>query len=164
VGLLNIGHEDSKGGDQVKLAAQLLRNNALLNFVGFVEGDAIYQGGADVVVCDGWVGNVALKTSEGMARFVSHLVDDAFNKSPMTRVAGLVASPILNSLRKRLEPQHYNGAGLLGLNGVVIKSHGRANDEGFYHAITEAMRMVDQDVPGTIGSSIESVMDGYQQQ
>jgi glycerol-3-phosphate acyltransferase PlsX len=161
VGLLNIGHEESKGGDQVKLAAELLKSNEMLNFVGFVEGDAIYQGDADVVVCDGWVGNVALKTSEGLARFASHLIEDAFNKSLLTRAAGLVASPVLNGLKKHLEPQQYNGAGLLGLNSVVVKSHGQADDEGFYHALTEAMHMVDQDVPGLIGSRIESIMEGY---
>ena len=161
VGLLNIGHEESKGGDQVQLAAGLLKSNEMLNFIGFVEGDAIYQGDADVVVCDGWVGNVALKTSEGLARFVSHLIKDAFNKNPLTRAAGLVASPVLEGLKKHLEPQQYNGAGLLGLNSVVVKSHGQANDEGFYHALTEAMLMVEQDVPGLIGSRIESIMDGF---
>lgn len=163
VGLLNIGQEESKGGAQVRLAAELLKTNELLNFVGFVEGDAIYQGEADVIVCDGWVGNIALKTSEGLARFVSHLIQDAFSKNPMTRAAGLIVSPILDGLRKHLEPQQYNGAGLLGLNSVVVKSHGQANDEGFYHALTEAMLMVDQDVPGLIGSRIEGIMEGYQQ-
>ena len=136
--------------------------NELLNFVGFVEGDAIHQGGADVVVCDGWVGNIALKTSESLASLVSNLIQHAFKRNAATRAAGLMVAPILNDLKQHLDPQQYNGAGLLGLNGIVVKSHGKANDKGVYHAISEAMRLVKQDVPGQIRSRIRGIMDGYQ--
>ncbi len=161
VGLLNIGEEESKGGAEVKLAAELLKSNPKINYVGYIEGDGIYQGLADVVVCDGWVGNIALKTSEGLARFISQLIKEAFEATIMSRTAGLIAWPILEKLHEDLNPQLYNGASLLGLNGVVVKSHGHANDEGFYHAVVEAIGMVNQSVPAIIGEKIGEIMQDF---
>jgi len=162
VGLLNIGEEEIKGSIQVKLAAELLKNNPLVNYIGYIEGDGIYKGSADVVVCDGWVGNIALKTSEGLARFVSQIITQAFDSSLMSKAAGFVASPVLEKLRDRLNPQLYNGASLLGLNGIVVKSHGHADDAGFYNALLESMRMIDSNVPGLISDRIEDMMFGFQ--
>src|SRR3990167_5320599 len=108
--LLNIGHEDIKGNEQVKQIAQLLANSKLINYGGFVEGDQIYAGDADVVVCDGFVGNVALKTTEGVAKFIGKLLKEAFEHNWTTQLVGLMARPVLMSLVKRIDPDHYNGA------------------------------------------------------
>lgn len=161
VGLLNIGEEAIKGGEQVNIAAGLLKGNAHLNFIGFVEGDAIYQSGADVIVCDGWVGNVALKTSEGLAKFVAHLINDAFEQNIATRAAALIANPVLNRVRRKLEPEQYNGATMLGLQGVVVKSHGNTTEGGFYNAIEVAMREAEQDVPNLMARRLDEILDAY---
>ncbi len=154
VGLLNIGQEEGKGEEAVREAAEMLRANAGINFIGFVEGDGIYQSDADVLVCDGWVGNVALKTSEGLARFVAHMINQAFRKDFTTRAAALVFEPVLRSLEKTLSPENYNGATLLGLTGIVVKSHGSANETGFFHAIEETRRCVEQGIPALLGERI----------
>lgn len=158
VGLLNIGEEDIKGESTVRTAAQLLKQNERINFIGFVEGDGIYQSEADVLVCDGWVGNVALKTSEGLARFVSQMIEQAFAQNLMTRSAAIVAGPVLNKLKHSLSTENYNGATLLGLNNVVVKSHGNSTARGFVAAIREAMRCVDQDIPGLLRAKLDDVL------
>ena len=132
VGLLNIGAEDIKGNDAVKQAAELLRNSGL-NFFGNVEGDDIYKGTTDVVVCDGFVGNVALKASEGVARMMAAALRQEFTRSPLRRLAALAALPVLSAFRRRMDPGRYNGASLLGLRGIVIKSHGSADAFAFRH-------------------------------
>ncbi len=160
IGLLNIGEEDIKGNEQVKQAAALLTEAAArhgLNYIGFVEGDDVYVGGADVVVCDGFVGNVALKTSEGVARMISHYMKQEFRRNPLTRLAGLAALPVLRSFRRRIDPRRYNGASLLGLKGIVIKSHGGADALAFGSAIGIARSAVDQDLPGLIRSRLEEL-------
>ncbi len=134
VGLLNIGAEAIKGNQVVKQAAELLRASEL-NFVGNVEGDGIYGGEVDVVVCDGFVGNVALKASEGLARMVERFLREEFTRSPLRRLAAAVARPALTAFWRRLDPRRYNGATLLGLRGVVVKSHGSADVVAFGHAI-----------------------------
>lgn len=134
VGLLNIGEEVIKGNDVVKQAAELLRNSSL-NFRGNVEGNDIYKGTTDVVVCDGFVGNVALKTSEGLAQMLGDFVKEEFTRNAFTRVMALIASPVLNRFRKRVDHRRYNGASLLGLRGIVIKSHGSADAYAFEWAI-----------------------------
>lgn len=149
VGLLNIGEEAIKGNDQVKEAARLLADSDL-NYVGFVEGDDIYKGTVDVVVCDGFVGNVALKTSEGVAKMISHYMGQAFRRNTLTRLAGLVALPVLKSFRARIDPRAYNGASLVGLRGIVIKSHGGADAFAFANAIREAAVEVKKNVPERI--------------
>lgn len=158
VGLLNIGEEEIKGEGAIQVAAQLLKAHSRINFIGFVEGDGIYLSDADVLVCDGWVGNVALKTSEGLARFVSHMISDAFKRNTTARVAGAVAHPVLNQLRDQLSPENYNGATLLGLNGVVVKSHGRSTSVGFYNAIRVAMHEAEQDIPSLLKAEISKML------
>lgn len=150
VGLLNIGAEAIKGNEQVKLAAVLLAADAQINYVGYIEGDGIFSGRADVVVCDGFVGNVALKVCEGTARLVRDKIRAAFASSVRARLLGAVAQPVLNELRDELDPQRYNGAALLGLQGVVVKSHGDSTALSFEHAIGVAVRAVQNDLVGSI--------------
>jgi glycerol-3-phosphate acyltransferase PlsX len=138
VGLLNIGEEEIKGNEVVKRAAELLRASGL-NFYGNVEGDDIYKGTTDVVVCDGFVGNVALKASEGIIRMVGDYLREEFHRNALTRLAGMFAKPVLNAFRRRVDPRHYNGATLLGLRGIVIKSHGSADRLAFCVAIGRAV-------------------------
>lgn len=157
IGLLNIGEEDIKGNESVKRAAELLRASGL-NYCGFVEGDEIYTGDMDVVVCDGFVGNVALKTSEGLARMISHFIKQEFRRNVFTKFAGLVALSVLHAFRDRVDPRRYNGATLIGLNGTVIKSHGGADVFAFEHAITEAVTEVRNRVPQRIGSELASLL------
>ncbi len=157
VGLLNIGEEEIKGNERVKEAARLLMESDI-NYVGFVEGDDIYRGTVDVVVCDGFVGNVALKTSEGVARMITAFMKQEFTRNPMTRLAGLLARPVLRALRDRIDPRRYNGASFIGLQGIVIKSHGSADTLSFSQAIREAMVEVEKDVPQRIGSQLESLL------
>lgn len=145
VGLLNIGSEEIKGNEQVKKAAEILKNSRI-NYIGYVEGDAIYQGVADVVVCDGFVGNVALKVTEGVAKLVGHYIKLAFNRNWFSRLSGLAALHILKRIRKQMDPAHYNGASLVGLKGIVIKSHGSANDLAFKNAINEAVLEVKKNI------------------
>jgi glycerol-3-phosphate acyltransferase PlsX len=137
VGLLNIGEEVIKGNDVVKRAAELLRVSPL-NFYGNVEGDDIYKGTTDVVVCDGFVGNVALKTSEGLARLLAGMVKEEFTRDWYSKVLALIAYPVLSRFKHRVDPRRYNGASLLGLRGVVIKSHGSADAFAFQCAIRRA--------------------------
>jgi glycerol-3-phosphate acyltransferase PlsX len=138
VGLLNIGEEDIKGNEVVKKAAELLRLSHL-NFYGNVEGDDIYKGTVDVVVCDGFVGNVALKASEGLAQMMGTFIKQEFNRNWMTRLAAVMASPVLGAFKKRVDHRRYNGASLLGLKGVVVKSHGSADSFAFQFAIERAV-------------------------
>ncbi|MFN7086779.1 MAG: phosphate acyltransferase PlsX [Burkholderiales bacterium] len=138
VGLLNIGEEDIKGNEVVKNAAALLRASGL-NFYGNIEGDDIYKGTTDVVVCDGFVGNVALKTSEGLAQMLATYLREEFRRNPFTRLAGLIALPVLNAFKRRVDHRCYNGASLLGLRGIVIKSHGSADAYAFGFAIQRAV-------------------------
>lgn len=157
IGLLNIGQEEIKGNENVKEAGRLLTNSNI-NYVGFVEGDDIYKGVVDVVVCDGFVGNVALKTTEGVAKMIGHYVKQEFNKSIWTRLAGLIALPVLNSLRKKIDPRRYNGASLLGLKGIVIKSHGSADVISFAQAIKEAIIEVRKNVPTRISDQLATLL------
>ena len=138
VGLLNIGSEDIKGNEVVKQAAELLRASHL-NFYGNVEGDDIFKGTVDVVVCDGFVGNVALKTTEGLAHMMGKFLTQEFKKSWLTKIMALGAMPVLKAFKKRLDPRLYNGASFLGLRGIVVKSHGGADTIAFYNAIHVAI-------------------------
>ena len=138
VGLLNIGAEDIKGNEQVKAAAELMRASDL-NFHGYVEGDDIYKGTTDIVVCDGFVGNVALKTSEGLAQMLATYLREEFGRNVVTRLAGLLALPVINAFKSRVDHRRYNGASLLGLRGVVVKSHGSADAFAFEFAIRRAV-------------------------
>ncbi len=150
IGLLNVGHEHSKGHPVVREAAELMAGDKSLNFQGFVEGDAIYKGGFDVVVCDGFVGNVALKCSEGVARMIGTLMRQSLAGSFTGKLAALLGRSALRKLQERIDPARYNGASFLGLNGVVVKSHGGSSQRGFERAIEVAMDEAARDVPGLI--------------
>ncbi|MBA2351977.1 MAG: phosphate acyltransferase PlsX [Burkholderiales bacterium] len=145
IGLLNIGHEAIKGNEVVKQAAELLRDSGL-NFYGNIEGDDIYKGTTDVVVCDGFVGNVALKASEGLAKMLASYLRQEFRRNVFTRLAGLAALPVINAFKHRVDPRRYNGASLLGLRGIVVKSHGSADEMSFEIAIGRAADEVRNDV------------------
>ncbi len=149
VGLLNIGVEDIKGNDTVKQAAELLRGSGL-NFYGNVEGDDIYKGTTDVVVCDGFVGNSVLKASEGVAKMLLGFLKAEFTRNPWRMAVAWMATPVFNALRARMDPARYNGASLLGLKGIVIKSHGGADVEAFVHALESAVEEVRNAVPQRI--------------
>ena len=137
VGLLNIGEEDIKGNEVVKQAGELFKQSDL-NFFGNVEGDDIYKGTTDIVVCDGFVGNVLLKTSEGLAHMLATFLREEFSRNPFRKIAALFAIPALNGFKKRVDPRRYNGASLLGLRGIVVKSHGSADQMAFAKAIERA--------------------------
>ncbi len=154
--LLNIGVEDIKGNETVKKASELFRQSGL-NYGGYVEGDEIFTGTSDVVVCDGFVGNVAMKASEGLARMIAQLMREAFTRNVFARMAGLIAMPAMRSFRKRVDPRRYNGASLVGLNGIVIKSHGSADSYGFQNAIRVAVAAIRNQVPQIMGSRISSM-------
>ena len=159
VGLLNIGEEDMKGNDVVKEAAELLKASGL-NFHGNVEGDDIYKGTTDVIVCDGFVGNVALKTSEGLARMLASYLREEFTRTLFTRVLALFAMPVLNGFKRRVDPRRYNGASLLGLRGIVVKSHGSADEFSFGQAISRAYEEARGNLTDVIAARIEALQVG----
>jgi glycerol-3-phosphate acyltransferase PlsX len=155
IGLLNIGEEEIKGNEVVKQAAELLRDSGL-NFYGNIEGNDIYRGTTDVVVCDGFVGNVALKTSEGVAQMLSTYLREEFRRNLLTKIAGVIALPVINAFKRRVDHRQYNGASLLGLRGIVIKSHGSADSYAFGFAIARA---VDEVRGGMLRHISESVAE-----
>jgi len=159
VGLLNIGHEATKGNAQVKKAHAHLEANAPVNYIGFVEGDDIYNGSVDVVVCDGFVGNISLKTSEGVAKMISHFMKEEFTKGLYNKIAAMIAMPVLKAFRKRIDPREYNGASMLGLNGIVIKSHGGADIHGYANAIEIALIEIKKSVPQHIRTRMEPLLE-----
>jgi len=150
-----MGSEEIKGSESIKRASQLI-GESRLNYYGFVEGDDIFKGTVNVIVTDGFVGNVSLKTGEGLAALVNHVLRSEFKRNWLTRLAGLCALPVLQSIRRRLDPRRHNGASLLGLNGIVIKSHGSADAESFFNAIKIAAIEIENNVPQRISSAIEN--------
>ncbi len=161
VGLLNVGEEDIKGNDVVKKTAELLRadhERGLLNFYGNVEGHDIFQGTTDIVVCDGFVGNVTLKAAEGMGRFVKSTLTEAFKSSPLNMLGALLARGALKSISRTMNPSNYNGGSLLGLRGIVIKSHGSADKYSYEWAIRRAFDAAKNDVLARITSSLAELM------
>ena len=154
IGLLNIGSEEIKGNDVVKKASELLKNSHL-NFYGNVEGNDIFKGTTDVVVCDGFVGNVALKTTEGLAQMMGKFLLEEFNRNWLTKIMGLFSIPVLKAFKKRLDPRRYNGASFLGLNGIVIKSHGGTDAFGFRYAIETAIEEVDNKIIENIKKQLD---------
>lgn len=159
VALLNIGEEDIKGNEVIKLATPLIAECEAINYVGYIESNQILKSKVDVIVCDGFVGNVALKATEGTGKYISDVMRAEFNRNILTRFLGLLAYPVMNKARKRLDPSRYNGATLLGLEGIVVKSHGNANVLGFEHAIEEAIAEVEQDVIVKIKHQLTSLLD-----
>ncbi|MFQ3208890.1 MAG: glycerol-3-phosphate acyltransferase PlsX [Colwellia sp.] len=155
VALLNMGEESIKGSDHIKLAALELSENKEINYIGFIEGSDIFSNKADVIVCDGFVGNVALKTCEGVARLVYQKSKAAFSASLLAKLFGSLLKPSFKKLFKTMNPDQYNGASLIGLRGIVVKSHGNANSSAFLSAIEEAVKEVERQVPEKIKISFE---------
>ena len=158
IALLNVGTEDIKGNQQVKLAASLLQQAPGLNYSGFIEGDGLYRGEADVVVCDGFVGNILLKSSEGLAAMISARIEALFSSGPGARLVGALAMPLLRRLRADLAPARHNGASFLGLQGIVVKSHGAAGEEGFRSAIRRAFTEVEENLPQRLYGRLEDLL------
>jgi len=158
VGLLNIGSEAMKGNAQVKAADEYLAD-VPLNYIGFVEGDDIYSDKVDVVVCDGFVGNISLKTAEGVAKLISDYMKEEFKRGLYNKLAALIALPVLNAFKKRIDPRAYNGASLLGLKGIVIKSHGGADVDAYTNAIEIAVLEVQKSVPQQIQEHIQPLLE-----
>jgi fatty acid/phospholipid synthesis protein PlsX len=157
VGLLNVGEEPEKGGKMQLEAFGLLRAARDINFHGNVEGDDIYKGTVDVVVCDGFVGNSVLKASEGVATMIVAFLRQEFSRNPWRKLSALIAMPVLKALRARMDPGHYNGASLLGLKDVVIKSHGSADRYAFGQALRRAVEEVRNDVVRRISDRMAGV-------
>jgi glycerol-3-phosphate acyltransferase PlsX len=156
VGLLNIGSEEIKGNDVVKRAGELLRASSL-NFYGNVEGDDIYKGTTDIVVCDGFAGNVALKTSEGLAKMLGDFLKEEYTRNVLTRLAAVVSYPVIKRFRRRVDARRYNGAALLGLRGIVVKSHGSADRLAFATALKRAASEASHGLIERIGEEIARV-------
>lgn len=157
VALLNIGEEEIKGNDRVKQTAVLLEQSSL-NYRGFAEGNDIFSGVFDVIVCDGFVGNVALKASEGVASMLLQFAKEEFQRNLWTKFSALLATPALKRLQRRVDPRRYNGASFLGLRGTVVKSHGGADALAFGRAIDEAVLQVRQEVPERISAKLEQIL------
>lgn len=156
IGLLNIGEEEIKGNEVVKEAAELLRESGL-NFHGNIEGTDIYRGTTDVIVCDGFVGNVALKTSEGLAQMLAMYLRQEFGRNLFTRLSGAMALPVINAFRQRVDHRRYNGASLLGLKGIVVKSHGSADSFALRFALLRAYEEARNHVLQGIGERMTSI-------
>jgi glycerol-3-phosphate acyltransferase PlsX len=158
IALLNMGVEDIKGSDHIKQTAMQLTNNDDINYVGFIEGSDIFSNKADVIVCDGFVGNIALKTCEGVARLVYEKSKAFFQQNGqynvLAKVLGFLLRPTLKKLFKSLNPDQYNGASLIGLRGIVVKSHGNANSKAFFAAIIEAAKEVERQIPQRIKTKL----------
>lgn len=154
IGLLNIGVEEIKGNDQVKRTAHMLAECEVMNYVGYVEGDQFYSGEVDLVVCDGFVGNTTLKASEGLAKLMLTVLKESFQQNTLTKIIGLMARPALSHLKNRMDPARYNGASMLGLNGIVVKSHGGASEFAFKFAIDEAVLQVKNNVVDLVRDQI----------
>lgn len=160
VALINIGQEEMKGNEQVRQTAALFEASPHINYTGFIEGDAIFKGVADVVVCDGFVGNVMLKSCEGIMKFFSRTLKEEFKRNWLTKLSALCAYPVLSRVKNRFDPRHYNGASFLGLNGIVIKSHGGADQVAFAAALKEAMIEVDKKIPERIRDQVSHLLSG----
>lgn len=158
VKLLNIGAEEIKGNENIKEAARLLSESPFIHYTGYIEGNHLYSGTADLIVADGFVGNVALKTTEGVAILIGKLMKQAFIENTFTKIVGLFAKPILKKIAKRIDPARYNGATLLGLKGIVVKSHGSASILGFSRAIEEAINEVEKNIPERIRNEVEKIL------
>ena len=156
IALLNIGTEAGKGTDIIKSAQNLLQHDSRLNFSGFIEANKIFSGDVDVIVCDGFHGNIALKTSEGTARFIAKKIQTLFNRHWLARIAAIIIFPILKQLRTELDPSMYNGASFLGLQKVLVKSHGNANKKAFIQALVVAREQVIQNIPARIQQELQN--------
>ena len=157
IALLNVGHEEHKGTAIVREAAQLLQQTESVHYVGFVEGNEIFTDKADVVVCDGFSGNITIKTSAGVVRVIEQMLKQSASSSFFSRLLGLLASPLLSKLRSQIDPAQFNGASVLGLQGIIVKSHGHAHSTAFFFAIEQALKEVIHCVPSLIARRMEAL-------
>jgi phosphate acyltransferase len=157
VALLNIGEEEHKGTEQIRIAARLMENYDALQYVGYIEGNELFSGKADVIVCDGFSGNLSIKTSEGVVKVIAGLVRQGASGNIMSRIAGLLALPLLKRMLVKIDPSQFNGASVLGLQGTIVKSHGSASISGFQSAISQALREVKDDVPKIIQEKMTGI-------
>ena len=155
IGLLNVGSEEFKGNNTIKEAGQILQESNL-NYAGFIEGDEMFNGNHDVIVSDGFAGNIALKSIEGVAQLISHFIRTEFNKSLLTKISAILSYPVMKAVKKKVDPRKYNGASLLGLQGVVVKSHGGADAYAFSQAIDTAYFEVKNQILDKIESLAQS--------
>ena len=159
VEILNIGSEDIKGNEQVRETARLLSENPVINYTGFVEGDDIFKGIVNVIVCDGFVGNIALKTMEGLVKYMGRMIKDAFKKNIFTKLAAVAALFVLRSVKKNMNPDRYNGATFLGLRGIVVKSHGNTSVTGYACAIEQAISEVEHNIPKLLAHKLQKIFE-----
>lgn len=157
VNLLNIGEEEIKGNDIVKQAAVLIQQNPQINYQGYIEADKLFHGTADVIVCDGFVGNSVLKTAEGVVKMIGNIFQSEFRKSWLNKLKGLLARNVIKSAYKKIDPEIFSGSPLLGLNGIVIKSHGSSSSKAFYHAIIKGITAVEQQMPEKIKNGLQNL-------
>ncbi|RTR32049.1 phosphate acyltransferase PlsX [Shewanella atlantica] len=158
VALLNVGIEEIKGNDQVQQAGQLLQQSPQINYTGFIEGNDLFSGCVDVIVCDGFVGNITLKTSEGIARLLVHQLEKGLTKGFFVRLMAKMIAPRINSVLNQMNPDHYNGASLIGLRGIVVKSHGSADESAYLQAISLAVTEAQRRLPQMIEERLESIL------
>jgi phosphate acyltransferase len=158
IALLNVGAEEIKGNEQVKAASTLLEKNPALNYIGYIEGDAMFRGEADVVVCDGFVGNIALKAIEGLAKMISSYLKRIFTANFYAKLIALLAKPMFNKLAKEIDPGKRNGASLLGLQGIVIKSHGGARIDAFTNAILVALKQTESNLVEKVSTEVDKIL------
>ena len=159
IAVLNVGVEEIKGNEQVKRTAQMLSECDVMNYVGYVEGNDFYSGDVDLIVCDGFVGNVALKSSEGLYKLMSTVLKESFMQNAWTKFIGLLARPVLGQLKKRMDPARFNGASLIGLNGIVVKSHGGAGEQAFQFALEQAALQIENRVIDLVREQMSSFVE-----
>lgn len=160
IALLNNGEEQIKGNSQVKEAADLLARHPEINYIGFMEGNKLYEAAADIIVCDGFVGNIALKASEGVAKYIIEKIRQEIKSDPLSRFFSLFALPEFHRIKNKVDPRRFNGASLLGLRGIVIKSHGNADEVAFYHALQHAYYMLSADIVGRLDRQFSGRQSG----
>lgn len=159
IGLLNMGQEEHKGTQQIRDAAQQLQRSSTLNYVGYVEGNEVYSNKVDVLVCEGFAGNVTIKTSAGVVATLRSLLKQRIDQNWYTRLLGILARPFLASIAAQVDPARFNGASVLGLQGIIVKSHGNASTEGFFYAIEQAHKEIEDNVPGLISQEMVKLLD-----
>ena len=161
VGLLNVGEESIKGSELVRMANELILQQEGLNYIGYIEGSDVFSGKADVVVCDGFVGNIALKSCEGLTRLITKKVRHSFTKNMYRRFLAMLAQPVLREIQAQMDPSKRNGATMLGLQGIVMKSHGGADRKGFGYALDQAISEVRQNVPQKVSDRLASFVNTH---
>lgn len=160
IALLNVGHEEHKGTPAIKEAARHLEATKSLHFIGYIEGNEIFSGKADVIVCDGFSGNITIKSSAGVVRVIEQFLKASASKGLLARLQTCLARPVLRRLRKQLDPSQFNGASVIGLQGIIVKSHGNAHENAFFYAIEQAYREASDSVPEKIAARIKELTQG----